>query len=288
MAKIIESLAVVNSTVRTLLGVVVVGGVSVGAWFGYDSYQQGQIVRQTQVELDEARTALEQVTSELDQSKAAQAQLQQQARQQKAKITELSETVRVKDVRIEQLDTALRLLRVDHRVARMSVIEQAVEPATGQLRTRVEFVELDDQGVALDATRQFTIDGDVVFIDSWIVKFEDKYIERNDLHRSTSLVLFRRLFGENQEPRDGFVLDPVGSRPRAYGDGAMSGFEQRIWDEFWNIANDAHQAQKLGIRAAHGEAPSIKVRPGKSYLIHLRASDGLSITPDDGRFGPAT
>ena len=63
----------------------------------------------------------------------------------------------------------------------------------------------------------------------------------------------------------------------------MSAFEERIWSEFWNIANDPRQAEELGIRAAHGEAPSIKVRPGKSYLIHLRASDGLSITPEDIR-----
>jgi hypothetical protein len=95
-------------------------------------------------------------------------------------------------------------------------------------------------------------------------------------------VLFRRIFGEHQKPNEGYVLDTVGTRPQAYGSGTeMSDFERRIWDEFWTIANDEARARALGIRAAHGEAPSMKVRKGKSYKVLLRASDGLSIVPDD-------
>ena len=40
------------------------------------------------------------------------------------------------------------------------------------------------------------------------------------------------------------------------------------------------KARELGIRAAHGQAVSIKTQKGKSYRILLRASDGLSIVPD--------
>jgi hypothetical protein len=62
----------------------------------------------------------------------------------------------------------------------------------------------------------------------------------------------------------------------------MSDFEKQIWSEFWTIANDEKRAREMGIRALHGEAPSMKLQKGKSYRILLRASDGVSITPDTG------
>ena len=103
-----------------------------------------------------------------------------------------------------------------------------------------------------------------------------------DLERGTSLVLFRRIFGEMQQPIDGFPLDEIGSAPRAYlRGGKMSDFEKKIWDDFWAIANDPARAERLGIRAAHGQAVSMKIQKGKSYRVQLRASDGLSIVPEE-------
>ena len=63
--------------------------------------------------------------------------------------------------------------------------------------------------------------------------------------------------------------------------GVPSEFEKQIWSDFWNIANDEAKAKELGIRAAHGEAVSIKAEKGKTYKVLLRASDGLSIAPDE-------
>ena len=58
--------------------------------------------------------------------------------------------------------------------------------------------------------------------------------------------------------------------------------EKKIWEDFWNIANDSDRAKELGIRAAHGDAVSIKVRKGKSYKVTLRATGDLTLQPDDG------
>jgi hypothetical protein len=163
----------------------------------------------------------------------------------------------------------------------LTVLEQDVDPQTNQLYTVGQFVEVNDNGEAISEPKQFRINGDVVYIDHWVVKFDDQFVERAEIDRATSLVLFRRIFGENQTPNDGFAIDVVGSRPQAYGSGnSMSEFEKKIWDEFWTIANDEARARELGIRAAHGEAPSMKLQKGKSYKVLLRASDGLSITPD--------
>ena len=57
----------------------------------------------------------------------------------------------------------------------------------------------------------------------------------------------------------------------------MSDFEKKIWDDFWNIANDPPKAEALGIRAIHGDAVFIQVRKGKTYTITIRASGSPEI-----------
>jgi hypothetical protein len=124
--------------------------------------------------------------------------------------------------------------------------------------------------------------GDKIYVDYWVVKFEDQYVEQADLDRSTSICLFRKIYGEFQNPADGYVLDAVGSRPTAYARGGrMSDFEEQIWSDFWDIAHDPARAKQNGIRAAHGEAVYTELRPGKTYRLELRASGGLSIAPAD-------
>ena len=77
-----------------------------------------------------------------------------------------------------------------------------------------------------------------------------------------------------------FSLDEIGMRPQAYSRGGeLSEFEKEIWSKFWDFANDKNKAEEMGIRAANGEAVSIKIRPDMSYMLQLRASGGLSIEP---------
>jgi hypothetical protein len=122
----------------------------------------------------------------------------------------------------------------------------------------------------------------MVYIDYLRVTFDDKYIEQADLDRSTAIALFQRIFGEHQEAADGFHLDTVGTRPTAYARGTdMSDFEKKIWGDFWLIANDSQRATELGIHAAHGSAVSMRVQPGKSYEIELRATGDMTIRPMD-------
>jgi hypothetical protein len=278
MSRIVDSVATINSLVRTLLALVVVGGVSLVSWTVYSNF----------VEKDRQRTALIQTEQKLAATEATLTQVQDDLQSRTVELTrrlkeiqELQLDVEAKAKQISQLDTSLRLLKVNHRLARLTVLDQSRDEESDELYSLIEFVELSPQGEPLGQGRQFRIRGDIVFIDNWIVKFEDKYIEQSDLDRSTSLVLFRRIFGEYQEPRQGFTLDDVGRRPLAYGrGGTLSEFEEKIWGEFWNIANDPQQAAELGIRAAHGEALSIRLQKGRSYRIMLRASDGLSIVPE--------
>ena len=68
----------------------------------------------------------------------------------------------------------------------------------------------------------------------------------------------------------------------AYGGGKPEGeFESEIWSNFWELANDPAKAKELGIRAIHGEAPSMRLQKGKIYKLTLRASGGLDFETMD-------
>jgi hypothetical protein len=152
------------------------------------------------------------------------------------------------------------------------------------LMTKIEFVDINDQGQEIGKPKTFDIKGDMIYVDYLTVNFEDKYIEKSDLDRATSIALFQRIFGEHQEPAKGFQLDTVGTRPTAYARGTqMSDFEKKIWDDFWLIANDNKRAQELGIDAIQGKAVAIRAQPGKSYEIELRSTGDMTIRPIESK-----
>ena len=280
MLSTMENLATFNSFLRTILAMIVLGAVTVAGWFGYTTYNAKDIeARRQRAELADANEKLTQATRDLSAAQSQLAQTTEQLNVANQQIEKLNED-------IENLNARLTLLKVDRRLARLTAVDQGSDD-DGEMYTVVEFVELNDEGQPIDSPRQFRIRGDVVYIDNWIVKFDDKYVEEADIDRSTSLVLFRRIFGEMQQPIEGFPLDEAGRRPQAYARGGqMTDFEKKIWGDFWNIANDEAAAKQLGIRAAHGQAVSMKLQKGKSYRVQLRASDGLSIVPEDASQPP--
>jgi hypothetical protein len=232
---------------RSLLSLGLAGGLGFGLWIGYQALKPLIAVRQ-QLQAREAQVL--QLTADLE-------------NQQRV---------------IQQLDTALRLLKVDRRIAQIAVLDQYRRQQDGQRMTKLLFAEVDNQGQLLDAYKTFEIEGDIVYIDAWVAKFMDEHVEAGVPLRSTSLCLFRRVFGEHQRPREGFLLDAVGARPAAYrGAREMSQLEADIWAHFWEYANDPAKASQVGLRALQGEAPSIRLVQGRAYWIQLRASDGLTI-----------
>lgn len=246
-----------SSAVRTLLATIVVGGAGFLSYLGYDIY-----------------AAKDRATKELTEVKR---ELEARA----AEITSLQSEIKLKNVQIEKLETARRLLKADSRMAYLSVVDMQTDEAGKVVSTDVEFVEVDQDGKALDAPKRFKVMGNTVYVDSRVVKFNDDYVEKADLNRGTSLVAFRGIFGQHQTPNDAFLLDSSEGVPTIYRRGKTeSEFEKQIWADFWSIANDPEKAKELGIRAAQGEAPSMKMERGKVYRIDLRSSGGLSIVAD--------
>jgi hypothetical protein len=284
MGRVNETIHNVNTTLRTLLMLVLTGG---GGLLGYKAYElynepQQQLAGK-QAELDKTLAKLHSVNSDLETSRQ--------------EVAQLNDEVAVKTAQIERLEVAMKLLKVRRRLARLTVLDQrelptgdAAEPIVAEadgephanVVSRIEFVEINEEGSPIGEAKQFDIVGDMVYIDYLRVTFDDKYIEQADLDRSTAIALFQRIFGEHQEAADGFHLDTVGTRPTAYARGTdMSDFEKKIWGDFWLIANDSQRATELGIHAAHGSAVSMRVQPGKSYEIELRATGDMTIRPMD-------
>jgi hypothetical protein len=272
MASTMESISTINSFLRTLLALFVLGGLSVAGWYGYSAYNEKERAGEKLVEannrLDEAKKSLEAATEDL-------LKKNEEIAKQQMQIDKLN-------VAVDKLETSLALLKIDHRLARLTVIDQGIDQMTGQSFSVVDFVELDDEGNPIDEPREFRVRGDLVYIDTYLVKFEDKYVEAADIERGSSLILFHRIFGDKQQPAEGFPLDEAHKTPKAYSRGGkQTDLERKIWGDFWNIANNESLAHEMGIRAAHGDAVSMKVQKGKTYRVIMRSTGDLSIVPEE-------
>ena len=189
-----ETVSAFNSLLRTLIAGVVVGGIGyMGAWAYTHLTPDARLARKE----EELQATLAELNGARQQLSTLEARLQKS--QQK----------------IERLDLSLRLLKVDQRVAEITVTSQTQDPETGELVTEFVFQEQSVDGKPLENGRSFQILGDLVYVDYWVIKFDDQFVEAADLDRSTSLCLFRRVFGEFQEPVEGYSLDDVGVRPSA-------------------------------------------------------------------------
>ncbi len=277
MGKAGEAIGHFNSTVRTLLLAAVVAGVGYGGFQAIQGYiGPRRALEGKQRELDAALGSLEQAQADLaDRDKTIKG-LNNDIAERDVRIDEL-------EVEVDRVQTAIRLLKLHRRLARIEVLDQTTGD-DGSIRTNIRFTEVGDDGQQLGEPAELAIDGDRIYVEYLVVKFDDQYVEQADIERGTAICLLERIFGEKQEPGEGFVIDKVGSRPNSYARGSeTSEFEQQIWDDFWTIANDRDKAAQLGIRATHAQAPSIRMKPGATYELDLRATGEFSLRlTDDG------
>ncbi len=264
-----KTISALNSLLGTLLALLIVAALGAGGWFAYDTYFAD-------------KWELENTEKELKETQQEVGRLSTQLASSRKEVETLNVDLAAKQKAIARLSMANRLLKVDHRIAQLDVLWQGPSPQTNELMTRVQFVETDGQGIPLERPRVFTIEGDIVHVAALVIKFADQYVEAGDPLRSTSVCLFQRLYGEKQEPGDGFSLDSARSRPACYERGEqMSDLEREIWSNFWEYANDPDRAKEAGVRAADGQSVYKKVLPGKRYKIFLRSTGDMTMQPED-------
>jgi hypothetical protein len=200
----------------------------------------------------------------------------------KLRITELEGEVSRLEGEVAKRELQLHYLRERRRVARVDQVQSTADPgARGGAFTTFRFQEVGADGATPAPAQTFSIEGDVAYFEALVVKFDDSFVERNDLLKGSSLLLFRRVYGEYQAPVDGFSLDTVGGQPHGYEDGPAgpSPFHADLWTRFWDYALEPEVAREAGVRAMHGEAPFIRLAPGRDYEIELRTSEGLILRP---------
>lgn len=197
-------------------------------------------------------------------------------------IDELGAELEASRERVRELELSLWLLKVNTRVARVEVVEQGPSPEDPeQTVTRVRFVEIGPEGEPVGPERLIDVQGKVLYVEGLVIKFDDDFVEGGDALRGSSVALFKRVFSEHQAPNEGVAIDRPRMHPLPHRDDDIPDpFYEDLWERFWDYANDPELAASKGVRAMHGEAPSIELREGKTYRIELRASGGLTIRPE--------
>lgn len=279
MKKLFSSLSVVQKTIQTGFLLILSLLFLAGGWFVYSFWSkqsaQQKKIRETKQKLEKKNELISSQRKKLRDRK-------EQLERKDQKISHLQTTVKQKEQEINQLQTQIRLLKVTRRVARLRVIEQYRDSQTDSIHTTLEFVELDDNGTPIGNRINATVEGKIVYVDGWIVKFKDKYVQKSELPRSSSVILFHRIYGQKQSPESGIQLDDMDSVPHPYrGKKAENELIEQIFRDFWSVANSKSLQNKMGIRAAHGTAGYIKAETGKTYRVSLRASGDVSIFPTD-------
>lgn len=297
MGRVNEAFKTFNATMRTAIAATVVGGAGYAGYQGYALYNEPQQkLAQQQALLQEAQQTLADTESELRKRQVEVETLQ-------TSVETLEVNLEASREELEQTQVAMKLLKVDQRVSELRVIDQKTLPpkqasrddsqeddpqeadgkAPPRVVTTVEFVETSPEGKPIGEPQRFQVQGDKIYLEYLVIKFNDDYVEQADLARGTAIALFERIFGNQQNSDEGFTLDKVGTRPTAYGRGEVnSDFEKSLWTNFWELAHNAERRKELGIRAVQGNAPFFKVQPGETYRLRLRSTGEFSIDPVDG------
>jgi hypothetical protein len=198
-------------------------------------------------------------------------------------VDQQARTIRELESIKDQLESSLaaRQAMVDRltrsrRIAHVWITDQRMTDRDGVIDSDVLFVELDDQGSEL-ARQEFTIPGDVLFIDAWTIKFDHHRVAEGDPLLGRTLILLRRIYSDRLAPKDGLAIDTPGAIPPGYAASDSGRFEKRLWENFWDLAGDSEKSSQLGIRVMQGEAVYKPVRAGQAFELNVDANGGMSL-----------
>ena len=137
MPGVMDSVSTVNSLIRTLLAVVAVGGGRSRrlVWILHVYVRwPGTEGQRTSVNRSPKPDRVERPIVEEKQAALA---------KKDEEISDLNVEIKQQELQIQKLDTSLRLLKVNHRLAWLTVLDQGTDPETNETFTEVQFVEVD-------------------------------------------------------------------------------------------------------------------------------------------------
>lgn len=170
----------------------------------------------------------------------------------------------------EKLKAAITSLTHEDQIGFAKVLNQ--ETRDGTLYTTIRFVETargDMLRTVLE--KEYEIEGDIIHFDALIVTFSDQMVIDG---KARSLYLWRRVYGENMNPANGYDIEDPGSFPERYS-GLLRDLKasdrQMFWEAIWNLANDPEALRDHGIKAIYGNAVYKRLRPGLIYVFKIGA-----------------
>ncbi len=171
----------------------------------------------------------------------------------------------------KKLKQSLATLTHEDQIGYAKVVRQ--EMRDGKFYTVVRFVETarDDQ-LKKVLEKEYEIEGDTVHFDALIVTFSNQAVLDG---KERSLYLWRRVYGENMSPAEGFAIEEDGVTPVRYTDllSRLHFSEQKLfWSAIWDLANEPEALQRHGIKAVYGNAVYKKLRPGLIYVFKISAA----------------
>lgn len=196
-------------------------------------------------------------------------------------------TAGAKDRTIEQQARVIAELekKLDRAWATEQVADIRVDDVRGEAASKelaVTFIQYQPGTETPMFKKSFTLSGEELYVDALVVSFDRGFVDGADKLKGKSLLLFRRAFGDRQQPVDGVPLFRTETNmipAELQVDAIPTAFELEIWARFWELANDPVAAREKGVRFAQGEAPHVKAVKGQVYKLSLRASGGLELTP---------
>jgi len=172
----------------------------------------------------------------------------------------------------EKLKKAITTLTHEDQIGFAKVLKQ--EMRDGRLYTTVRFVETARDDILNKLlVREYEIEGDIVHFDALIVTFDDRMVMDG---KARSLYLWRRVYGENMAPADGYEIESPDTIPARYGELMQElklSDQKKFWDAIWGLANNPEGLRDHGIKAIYGNAVYKRLRPGLIYVFKI-GNDG--------------
>jgi len=187
-----------------------------------------------------------------------------------------AEAARLEKERRELAEVVDRL-NVENQVAHVEVLQQHTDLAGKVTQTVLQLTAIGRDGEPLKP-RIVGVPSAIPHFDALVIKFDNESVARGDALRGHSLALFRRVYGDNQAPEDGYWLSTPGEVPDIYRVAEHpSAFERDLWRDFWSYATDPAAARAAGVRVAQGEAVYAPMAEGEAWNLTLDADGGLNL-----------
>jgi hypothetical protein len=181
----------------------------------------------------------------------------------------------------KQLKQAITNLSSEDQIGYAKVIAQ--ETKEGELLTTIRFVETArDDKLNKILEKEYTIAGDIVHFDALIVKFGNKMVMDG---KTRALYLWRRVYGEQMTPQEGFAIEAAGAEPQRYKDLLEllpAEHRQMFWSHIWDLANDPQKLKQYDIDAIYGNVVYSKLTSGLIYVFKINSTGQVypEIVPD--------